>query len=356
MRLTLFRASPAEGWPSMDRYAASLAGALPAVLPADWELQMPMPPAALPWPYAQLLGRALCYPAWARRRAGDLNHILDHSYAHLLRALPAERTLVTVHDIAPLLFPGRRAGLSGLLWRQAWRAAQRACYIVTVSEYIAAQIRPLVGAQRIWVAPHGVAAHFRPLSAAAGAAARARYMPGNAPLLLHIGAVSPRKNLPALLHALSQVRRGGTPAVLLQVGGRPTPNILALIDALGLADAVRFAGKVAEEELPALYNAAAVFVFPSLYEGFGMPIVEAQACGTPVVAAKAASLPEVLGDAGLLADPHAPADLAEAIARVLNEPALGRSLSQRGVARAQAFTWERCARRYAEIYASIVGT
>ena len=91
MRLTLLRASPGEGWPSMDRYAESLAGALPAALPAGWEVRMPLPPVAPALPYAQLLTRAFVYPGWARRQGGDLLHILDHSYAGLLATLPAEQ-------------------------------------------------------------------------------------------------------------------------------------------------------------------------------------------------------------------------------------------------------------------------
>ena len=132
------------------------------------------------------------------------------------------------------------------------------------------------------------------------------------------------------------------------------PALRALIDELGLREAARFAGRVAEADLPALYNAADVFVFPSLYEGFGLPILEALACGTPVVAGDAASLPEALGDAGLLADPGAPAALAEAIGRILGEPALAAELARRGVARAAEFTWERCAGRTVAAYQAIL--
>jgi len=354
MRLTLLRASPAEGWPSMDRYAESLAGALPAVLPAGWELHMPLPPAAPSLPYAQLLKRTLAYPAWARRQRGDLTHILDHSYAGLLAALPAERTLITVHDIAPLLFPGRRIGLSGLLWRLAWGRARRARYLIADSAFVAAQIRPLVVAKRIWVAPLAAAPHFRRLPAAAAAAARRRYFPGSGPLLLHVGHTGERKNLPALLHALVLLRRWGALATLLQVGGRPTPAQSALIAELGLRQAVRFAGLVPEQDLPALYNAAAVFVFPSLYEGFGLPALEALACGTPVVAGKAASLPEVIGDAGELVDPRSPPALAATIAALLEDETRASEMTQRGLARAAQFSWERCARQTRDAYQAIL--
>jgi glycosyltransferase involved in cell wall biosynthesis len=153
-----------------------------------------------------------------------------------------------------------------------------------------------------------------------------------------------------LLTALALLNRQRVAFHFIQVGGVFTPAQRRLLESSGLEHHVRQMSRVSEEELVGLYNVADVFVLPSLYEGFGLPVLEAMACGTPVVAANAASLPEVVGDAGLLVDPRSPEAIAEAIAQVLEDPALASDLRERGFQRARAFTWEQNALRTLEVY------
>lgn len=355
--IALFRDHPAENWPSMKRYADELEDALRRLAPSRLVIRSFVPPD--PWliPRGLLLRRMLTYPLWSRRHQGDLNHVLDHSYGHLLFGLDPERTVVTVHDIAPLLFPSRRLGMSQLSWLWALKGTLRAKQLISVSAFTRQMLieHCRVSSERIVVIPEGVEPAFRPLPREAAEELRRRYALPDAPLLLHVGHTQPRKNLEGLLHALAIVRRRNSHAVLLQVGGVPTARQRTLVESLGLRDAVHFLGPVPESDLIAFYNLADVFVFPSLYEGFGFPPLEAMACGTPVVASRAASLPEVVGDAGLLVDPRDPEALAAAVHRVLQDRELAEGLRRRGLARARQFTWERTARETLAVYEAMLG-
>ena len=357
MRVTLYRDHPAEGWPSMDRYADSLLAALRETAPSSWQFTVATPPG--PWrvPYGQILRRMLSYPTWARRQQGDINHVLDHSYGHLLFALDPVRTVVTVHDMAPLRFPNSPASLSRAAWRLAWRGTQKADALIAVSAFTAAEVRSLSRRppKRLYVAPQGVSPRFRPGLVAQRALIREQYLAEGGTLLLHVGHSQTRKNLPTLLRCLALLTQQGMLVTLLQVGGRLSAAQIALIEQLGLKQAVRLLGPVSDDDLVAYYNAADAFVFPSLYEGFGLPVLEAMACATPVVAANAASLPEVVGDAGVLFDPRSAEALAEAVMRVLREPGLADELRRRGVERARQFTWQRTAMATLKVYESMAG-
>jgi len=262
--------------------------------------------------------------------------------------LDVARTVITVHDVAPLRFPGRRAGLSSLAWRLAWQGVRRVRHVVVDSAFIAGELAALLRAprERFTVVGAGVASRFAPRPPDVVNTVRRRYVRPGQRLLLHVGHTQPRKNLPTLLQALALLRQQGLDVVLVQVGGGETRELRELREA-GVAYCT---GPVPDRELPPLYSAADVFVFPSFYEGFGLPVLEAMACGTPVVAARAASLPEVVGDAGLLVDPHSPEELAHAIARVLGDDALTHELRQRGIERAHEFTWQRAAVRLMDVY------
>jgi len=353
--VALFRDHPAEGWPSMERYAHGLIDGLQGIAPVlSLHVCTPPDPWRLPW--GLFLRRLWSYPGWARRLQQDVNHVLDHSYGHLLFALDPERTVVTVHDIAPLLFPGKRLGLSGLAWRWAWRGTLRAACLITDSEFMRRTLLEQwsFSPKRVVAIPVAVDPHFGPLPEKALQAWRRRYAFPDTPLLLHVGHTQPRKNLEGLLHALALLRRRNAEVVVFQVGGTPTPRQAALIESLGLQEAIRFLGSVADSELVALYNLADVFIFPSFYEGFGLPPLEAMACGTPVVVSNAASLPEVVGDAGLLVDPHEPESIAEAVGQVLQDPELAEELRQKGLKRAQQFTWKRTAEETLAVYQAVV--
>jgi glycosyltransferase involved in cell wall biosynthesis len=168
------------------------------------------------------------------------------------------------------------------------------------------------------------------------------------PYFLFVGTLQPRKNLPRVIQAFARLRGksdGGSGPLLALAGaaGRSVPALRSLVARLGIADRVRWLDYVPSADLPTLYAASAAFVFPSHYEGFGLPALEAMAWGAPVVTASTSSLPEVVGDAGLLVDPYDVAGLSAAMGRLLDDSSLRERLIAAGRARAAGFTWDRCA-------------
>jgi glycosyltransferase involved in cell wall biosynthesis len=171
--------------------------------------------------------------------------------------------------------------------------------------------------------------------------------------VLGIGSADPRKNLKCLVQAYSRMPSELTARYQLAIvwtHHQLQDDMLAFVERLGLTRRVRFLRAVSDQDLVSLYNAASLFVFPSLYEGFGLPPLEAMACGTPVVAAKNSSIPEIVGDAALLVDVDDCREVSGVMSRVLGDEALQVSLSRRGVRRAQGFSWDRCAEETANIY------
>ena len=357
MRVVLFADSPRENWPSMDRYARSLFRALQRVAPEhEFRLMVPPDPPIGLRGRLFLLWRLCWYPLWARRFTADVYHILDHSYGHLLWGLDGNLTVVTIHDVAPLFFPGHFLGISHLTWRVAWKGAQRALQWITDSDFTKRELLSHTNKnpRNITPIPLGVDSAFYPLPAEEVNEWRKSLGLGTEKVILHVGHCQPRKNLERLLTALALLSKRGIGFHFIQVGGVFTPAQRRLLESSGLERHVRQMSRVSEEDLVGLYNMANVFVLPSLYEGFGLPVLEAMACGTPVIAADAASLPEVVGDAGLLVDPRSPEDIAEAIAQVLKDPALASDLRERGLRRAREFTWERTARGTLEAYHQVL--
>lgn len=264
-------------------------------------------------------------------------------------------TLLTVHDLSFLHCPEAFVPRLRLyLERVVPRSVARADLVLADSAHTRSDIVSLLGvpSEKVHVLYSGVHPRFRP-EPEPGERERlqARYGAGAQPYVLSVGTLQPRKNYVRLIQAFADLKPG---IQLLIAGGRGWlyQDILAAADAHG--DCVRILGFVDEADLPALYRNAALFAFPSLYEGFGLPVLEAMACGVPVVCSAASALPEVAGTAALLVDPLDVGDLATGLARVLSDASLRQEMVARGFAQAGRFTWERAARQLLGIFDVLV--
>lgn len=286
------------------------------------------------------------------RRIADRAAHLYHSPYYLMPYLPGAPTVLTHYDLIPLYFPAYVSPRARLLFRVALRLALRtARRIVAISE---ASRRDLLATfalapQRVITTPLAPEPRFQPQPAAAIAAVRARYaLPPR--FVLYLGINKPHKNLVALLQAYAQLPAHAPPLVIAGAWDERYPEAKQAAVTLDLTARVHFLGPVAEADLPALYAAATLFVFPSQYEGFGLPVLEAMACGTPVACSNVSSLPEVAGDAARLFDPATPAAIAEALEQLLDAPALCETLRTRGLAQAARFSWARTAALTLDVY------
>jgi glycosyltransferase involved in cell wall biosynthesis len=291
---------------------------------------------------------------WEYRRlprvAGRAGLDLFHGLGSLSPAVPSCPLVLTVHDLIYHHYPA--AVPPGHRLFMAWvlpRAARRADRIIVPSRWTARDVVERLGVpeERVRVVPEGPGNDFRPVTDEVRlGAALAKYRVRR-PYVLSVARTYPHKNLAGLLRAYAVLRsRGRRDVQLVLVGERyQTGHALDRLAAeLGVADGVVFTGFAGPEELNALYSAAAVFAFPSLAEGFGLPVLEAMACGAPVVASDASAVPEVVGDAGLVTDARDPEAFAAAMARLLDDGALREELRAKGLARASQFTWEANAR------------
>ena len=288
----------------------------------------------------------------AAARAG-----VDVLHAHFLAPpLCPARIVLTVHDISYEHDP-RYFSRGYLLQYRAIMPlmARHADAIVTISEFSRQDIirRYLVPPERVAVAYGAVEPIFRPLrDHATLGAVREKYSTGER-FILSVGEIQPRKNLKTLIEAYVRLRRADAIRhKLVLVGKRAwlSDETFAAARDSGYRDDLVFTGYVPDDDLMALYNAAELFVYPSLFEGFGLPPLEAMACGTPVITSNTSSLPEVVGDAGIMLDPRDVDALASAIMQTTADKQLCLSLSDRGIRQAQEFSWESTARKVAEVY------
>lgn len=281
-----------------------------------------------------------------------------HATEHLLPYLP-QPTVMTVHDLIFERYPQHHTATNRAFLRVAMpRFVAAATHIIAVSRHTAHDLIDLYDTPRskITVIHEGIDNGFRPASEEEQAALRARYSPAR-PYLLMLGTLEPRKNHLLALQALARIKASGLPYQLVIVGGAGWlfEPIQAEVHRLALEDDVVFAGYVPQSDLAALYSAAACLLMPSLYEGFGFPVLEAMACGTPVIASRAASLPELGGDAALYVSTDDPDALAAAIHLIATQPALVEALRSHGRARAARFTWAETARQTVAVYEALGG-
>ncbi len=302
------------------------------------------------------LGQCLL-PRFLRRHAIDLFH--SPNYMIPLPAFPRDhrgRTacVATIHDVIPLVFPdhaprSRKTRLLPIYRRLMQEIGRRADTIITVSEAsrrdIIQQLR-LAGAadHKVQVVYNGVSPLFVP--------------PAERPerptkTILYVGRSDPYKNLIALIHAMEIVVNTAPTPVRLVIAGSPDPRYPEPRECarrLGIDDHITWTGYLPDEQLVRHYQEADLLVHPSRYEGFGLQVIEAMACGTPVICSRGGSLPEVAGNAAILVDPNGAGELADQILRVLADPALADELRRKGLARAKAFSWRATARSTLAVY------
>ena len=298
-------------------------------------------------------------PLDLRREGVDL----FHAPHYVLPPLTPCKSVVTIHDCIHLRFPqylpNRLA--YAYAWSSLWIATHRSNRVLTVSEASKRDILRYfsVPESKINVIYNAIDEQFdeSPTDAEIGRV-RERYQLDD-PFVLYAGNIKPHKNLERLIEAFSMLRKSGFEQVKLLIIGDEISKYATLRRAVHrhkLHHQVRFLGFVSDKTLACLYRLAGVFVFPSLYEGFGLPPLEAMASGTPVITSNVSSLPEVVGDAALLIDPNKPEAIFDAMRRVLTEPELAQSLRARGLERVRQFSWERSIRRVREIYDEVLAT
>jgi glycosyltransferase involved in cell wall biosynthesis len=297
-------------------------------------------------------------PMDLRREAVDL----FHAPHYVLPPLTPCTSVVTIHDCIHLRFPQYLPNRIGYAYARAqmWSATHRAARVITVSEASKRDILRYfrVPESRIDVIYNAIDDRFWQQPATEEIErVRERYRL-DAPFVLYAGNIKPHKNLERLIEAFHLLRQNpAMHGVQLLIIGDEISKYATLRRAVHrhkLHKHVRFFGFVSDQTLAALYRLADAFVFPSLYEGFGLPPLEAMASGCPVIVSNVSSLPEVVGDAALMIDPYEPSAIADAMERVLTDAALRADLRRRGLARAREFSWERSIARVREIYAEVM--
>lgn len=357
---TSFLERPPSG---IGTYVAALMRWLPAVAP-DIEFVEVRPSAD--WRFNRLGTRAARF-AWefgaagqtARRQRVDLLHM--PMMAGPLLARPP--FVATVHDVIPFVMPEYRSSRAQRVnLAVGRRAIQRAAAIIVPSQHAASDLTAVLGVprDRIWVTHEASDERYVPRTTATSPGDVLGRLGVVEPYLFNIGGVDVRKNLPVLLRAYRDVLSDLPEPVQLVIGGAPHsanatvfPPLAPLVRALGLEQHVVLTGRVSDEDKLALMQGATAYVTPSLYEGFGLSVLEAMACGIPVIAANRTSLPEIVGDAGILVEPLVD-EVARALHTVLTDSGLRASLSRRGLERAHQFHWRKTAEETVAVYRHVL--
>ncbi len=366
-----------DQFPGIGRYVRNLTAALAPLLSADEQLTLLSNPAANATSGALHSGAAdgalartvaassspfSIAQQWRiplllkRMQSGDPT--LYHSPYFVMPYHTGLPTVLTFYDIIPLRYPHMVPLKGRLFYRLATTLALRAASrVFTISEAARSDLTRnfRVPSSRVTVTPLAAGAQFRPQSIAEAQRTRDKYgLPAS--FILYVGINKPHKNLPTLIDAYAQLSaRIVLPLVIAGAWDERYPQPRQRAEHHQVGDAVRFLGPVNEADLPALYSAATMFVFPSLYEGFGLPVLEAMACGTPVACSNAASLTEFSGEAARLFNPHSVIEIKDAIADLLEDAPQRARRSEQGLAQASRFSWQATAAATLHAYRELLG-
>ena len=375
MRIVLDARTATDHFPGIGRYVANLARALVPTLVKDDEMTV-LRDSTCPTTLdlAGLAGRRVSVvetpvSVFSLRQQWALPPLLRglhadvyHSSYYLMPYWSRVPAVVTIHDLIPLRFPEYYTAFQRLVYGVAIRLAGRTAMVVLAdSQATAADLHRLLGLaqDRIRVVPAAADPRFRVCTPTEVSDARRKYgLPRK--YVLHLSSGKPHKNLVRLVDAWALVTsRGNTSGHVMVLAGQVSPRYPEArdrIEALGVEEDVRVLGRIPDEDLPALYSGATWFVFPSLYEGFGLPVLEAMTCGTPVICANTSSLPEIAADTAITFDPADTEAIAEALSMALNDSTLREDLRQKAIVRAQAFGWEHTARLVYDCYREVLAT
>jgi glycosyltransferase involved in cell wall biosynthesis len=306
-------------------------------------------------PAQRLLWEQIAFPRLVVNSGAELLHSLHYTRPYRLNC----PSVVTFHDMTFFLFPGLHTRIKRYFFPLAIRmSARRAQALIAVSENTRQDAIRLLGLppDRITTTPLGVDVDFRPcqIEARRQAVQEKYHLP--AEFILYVGLIEPRKNLPLLIRAYKSMLESGR-EIALVLGGRfgwDSGYLIEEISAFGLQDRVHFTGYISREDLPIVYNLASLFVYPTRYEGFGLPVLEALACGTPTITSAVASLPEIAGDAVAWVPPGDEQALAQTMSALLADQAWRQQLAVKGPVQAAQFTWNRTAQLTLQVYRRVL--
>ncbi len=368
-KITLFRDFIEDGRTSMEVYADGLGKALKLYLDDRFRITDYVPHVSVFG--SKLLGknkfrmrmeRYLSYPLQAKKHQSSVNHIIDHAYGHLLKYVNPQRTIVSVHDLIPILaYNNKIPGISyphlPVLFKFSISSLKKARFVVAVSNSTKNDLINYCGLkeERIKVIYNGVESRFTPFSDEKKKELRKSFgFPDKGThIILITGSLNYKNHVTAfkVIEILQQLAIRPIQLVILKGASN---NLEIDSDSYRFENPLIILSGIDNNRIVELYNSVDCLLFPSLYEGFGWPPLEAMACGTPVVTSNVASLPEIVGDAGLMESPYDPVKLAEAVLILLENSEFRKIYIERGLMRAKQFTWERCANRFEKLYEDIL--
>jgi glycosyltransferase involved in cell wall biosynthesis len=357
---------------SMDIYANNLVANLKALRP-NWEIIEIAPEV---WSKQKDLWKAGTgfrknyerlwrHPRAVKSLEGDIFHIIDHSNAHVAYWLKQKgcKIVVTCHDLVQFVYPeilkdqARFPAFSMASWKYSVRGMKKANRVIAVSTNTAKDVTSMlsVGAEKVIVVPNGVEDKFYQLPADEVLKIKKSYESSpDTFCLLNVGTNHQRKNIDNILKSLVVLRDRGVPVKLWKVGSEFSPDQQKLIRSHNLEPMITFISTPDKSTLVRLYNAADALLAPSLYEGFGLTILEAMACGTPVISANVSSLPEVAGDAAILVDPLNIQAIADAVCALQSDEKLRQRYIEQGLVRTKYFSWRSSTEQVVQVYESLI--
>lgn len=366
LRVLIIRRVPGSTF-SMDIYADNLVAGLRTVRP-DWDIQEIAP---VPWNSPDKLWqsgvglkkyyeRFWHHPNAVSQKTADIFHIIDHTNAHVAYWLRKtnQKTVVTCHDLVQFVYPqilknqSRLPGISMGVWKYSVAGMKLADRVVAVSTNTANDIWQFLGidSSKTTVIPNGVESCFQVLEPNKYRSIQQHYQGDNKWCLLNVGTTHQRKNIETVLKVTAALKNAGCPVVLWRVGAELTPQQNELVQTLGIEDVVVKFDKPDLQTLIKIYNAADILLAPSLYEGFGLTVLEAMSCGTPVITSNISALPEVVDDAAIVCDPLDIDTMTKEISKLMSDRDYYLSFQQKGLSRAKIFSWQSSASMVANLY------